>query len=112
AMSHLGPFRELHDHSGPEGTPAALFGFAPGMPHTGAGSGPQHAAFTEQLVRLFGPRAAESREVHVVDWGAGRRTEPAGPAQGSGARCGAAAYQQPVHGRVTWGGPGAATAVR
>lgn len=110
AMSHRGPFRELHDHSGPEGTPAALFGFAPGMPHTGAGSGPQHAAFTEQLVRLFGPRAADSREVHVVDWGAERYTQPAGPTEGSGAAFGAAPYQQPVHGRVHWASTETATA--
>lgn len=28
AISYVGPFREVHDHSGPDGSPAALFGFA------------------------------------------------------------------------------------
>ena len=32
AISHVGPLRELHDMSGPDGVPAALFGFAPLAP--------------------------------------------------------------------------------
>src|SRR5699024_12435442 len=30
AISHIGPFREFHDHSGPHAAPAAIFGFAQG----------------------------------------------------------------------------------
>jgi monoamine oxidase len=62
AISHLGPLREIHDMAGPDGTPAALFGFAP------SGGTIEHAAVVEQLTRLFGPEAAEPTELHVMDW--------------------------------------------
>jgi monoamine oxidase len=69
AVSHLGPLREIHDLSGPDGQPAALFGFSP----TGAGTDRiDPAAVIAQLVRLFGPSAAEPLAVHVADW----RREP------------------------------------
>ena len=55
AISHLGPLRELHDMSGPDGDPAVLFGFAPLAP--GVPTPPEHAVVA-QLVEIFGPRAA------------------------------------------------------
>ncbi|KND27929.1 flavin monoamine oxidase family protein [Streptomyces acidiscabies] len=74
AFSRTGPLQEVHDVSGPGGSPAALFGFAqaravrPGFP----------AAVTGQLVRLFGTEAARPDAVHVQDWSAERWTSPAG----------------------------------
>lgn len=68
-VSHLGPLRELHDLSGPDGTPAAIFGFAPGAAGTPA---VQAEDVIAQLVRMFGPRAAYPLQVLVQDW----RTQP------------------------------------
>lgn len=70
AVSHCGPMREVHDMSGPNGSPAALFGFVP----TTAATGPVDPDdVIAQLVRLFGPDAAELTDLHVEDW----RTQPA-----------------------------------
>lgn len=62
AISHVGPLREIHDMSGPGGDPAMLFGFAPG------GGDVPPVAVIDQLVRLFGPGAAQPKELHVTDW--------------------------------------------
>jgi monoamine oxidase len=76
AMSHVGPMREIHDMSGPDGAPAALFGFvpavAPGMPTVST------EAVTAQLRALFGPGGLEPTEVHVQDWRHERFTSPGG----------------------------------
>ncbi len=69
AVSHLGPLREIHDLSGPGGQPAALFGFAPSTAHSASVGETEVIA---QLVRLFGPSAAEPVDVHFTDW----RREP------------------------------------
>ncbi len=62
AFSHVGPLREIHDMSGRDGSPAALFGFAqPGPP-------PGNDAVLDQLVALFGPRAASPLGVLIQDW--------------------------------------------
>ena len=73
AFSHSGPLREIHDMSGPAGSPAALFGFAP-SPHVTAAdlTGPA----IEQLTTLFGPDAATPEEVQVHDWSADRFRSP------------------------------------
>lgn len=103
AISHVGPFGELHDHSGPHGRPAAIFGFA------GAGQfAREHceqvaAAFTGQLTRLFGPQAATPLQVHVVDWSREQYTSPAVPSP----RASTGTYshpqlQEPVLGRLHW----------
>ena len=68
-VSHLGPLRELHDLSGPDGTPAAIFGFAPGAAGTPAVQADDVVA---PLVRMFGPKAAYPWQVLVQDW----RTQP------------------------------------
>ncbi len=69
AISHVGPLREVHDMSGPDGQPAALFGFAPGSPGQPA---PTRTAVLGQLIALFGDEAATPIEIEIRDW----RTEP------------------------------------
>lgn len=69
AFSHAGPMRELHDMSGPDGEPAAIFGFA--QPQLGQPA-PSDSAVIGQLVDLFGPLAAQPTELMIHDW----RTEP------------------------------------
>lgn len=101
AISHVGPFRELHDHSGPGAAPAALFGFAGSDRFTDLPEPVVAAAFTEQLVRTFGPAAALPRHLHVVDWSRERWTSPSLPSPGAGT----ASYshprlREPVHGRL------------
>lgn len=73
AISWTGPLREIHDMSGPDGTPAALFGFAP------APDGPGFTtAVTTQLAQLFGRQAAQPEALHVQDWSSERWTSPPG----------------------------------
>ncbi|MGB2915436.1 MAG: FAD-dependent oxidoreductase [Candidatus Microthrix parvicella] len=64
------PFGEVHDMSGPDGTPAMLFGFGQ------APLADPAEAFVEQLTALFGPKAAEPAQVLVVDWGRQPFTAP------------------------------------
>lgn len=66
AMSQIGPMREVHDMSGPDGSPAALFGFVPPL-------APGAPTVTRDMVRgqlrdLFGPGAPEPTEVVICDW--------------------------------------------
>lgn len=73
AFSHDGPMREIHDMSGPNGVPAALFGFA----SPGAGtSAPSEAQVVAQLVALFGPAASSPSAVHIQDWRTEAHTSP------------------------------------
>jgi monoamine oxidase len=65
-ISHVGPMREMHDMSGPDGIPAALFGFA-ASPDPAAGP-IGRAALIEQLVAMFGVDAASPVELIVQDW--------------------------------------------
>lgn len=102
AMSHRGPFRELHDHCGRDGRPAALFGFAPAAQLTGASAEQVGVQFVDQLVRLFGPQAGNATQVQVLDWSREQYTQPVRSSAGSSAFFGAAEYQQPVHGRLHW----------
>lgn len=78
-VSHVGPIRELHDMSGVDGEPAALFGFVPagrvGEPTV------TEAAVVEQLVAMFGSAAAAPEAVHIRDWRAESNTSPAGVEQ-------------------------------
>lgn len=101
ALSHVGPLREIHDMSGPAGRPAALFGFAPR--HDTAPPVTKREA-VDQLVRLFGPEAAQAEAVRIQDW----RHEPFTSPPGVGARSdtrlfGAALLRTPhVGGRLHW----------
>ena len=74
AFSQRGPLSEVHDHSaGSEA--AALLGFSAGMA--------SREAVLAQLVRLFGPEAAEPLELVTLDWSAERYTAvpPGSPPQ-------------------------------
>ncbi|WP_369682739.1 flavin monoamine oxidase family protein [Roseovarius sp. M141] len=65
AISHCGPLAEIHDASPDGASVGALFGFA----YPGAGRLPEFRdAAVDQLVRLFGPRAATPDEVIFKDW--------------------------------------------
>ncbi len=70
-MSRVGPLVEAHDHSGRNGTPAALFGFV-GWPRdvrVKLGDAlTDHVV--EQLVRCFGPGAAAPIDIQIKDWAA------------------------------------------
>ncbi|MES5818437.1 NAD(P)/FAD-dependent oxidoreductase [Streptomyces sp. RG80] len=72
AVSRTGPLRELHDMSGPDGSPAALFGFAAAQD---VGPGFERAVIA-QLGQLFGPVAAEPESLHVQDWSGEPWTAP------------------------------------
>ena len=101
AISYAGPFREFHDHSGPHGMPAAIFGFAPAEQFPSATPDGIAAEFVHHLARLFGPAAAQPTQVHALDWSREGRTMPrvplwAGPMSGFGAPI----FQAPVAGRI------------
>lgn len=72
AASLIGPMSEIHDLSGPDGHPAALFGFV----HR-SHAGPQWSGDArEQLIRLFGPQAAEPTSFHAKPWWEDPETAP------------------------------------
>ncbi|MER7332996.1 MULTISPECIES: FAD-dependent oxidoreductase [unclassified Micromonospora] len=100
AFSRTGPLQELHDMSGPQGHPAALFGFAPA---TAAGPGFRQAV-TDQLTELFGPAAARPDALHVQDWSAEHWTSPPGVHRlRDYSLFGHPLYQQPaLDGRLHW----------
>ena len=67
--SSVGPLVEIHDHCGPSGTPAALFGFVGMPPEQRAADAPGlRAAITAQLVRCFGEQAAQYTALGIQDW--------------------------------------------
>jgi len=102
AISYVGPFREVHDHSGPDGSPAALFGFAAAASFDGATPEQIGEAFAGQLRRLFGPAATPAR-VRVTDWSGERYTSPRAPSpRASTNTYGHRLFQQPVAGRIHW----------
>lgn len=71
ARSQKGPLLEIHDISGPEGLPAALFGFANSLGKAGS-----RKEIIGQLVRLFGRDASDPVALHVQDWRAEKFTSP------------------------------------
>jgi len=64
AATRRGPLTEIHDLSGPDGTPAALFGFA----HRALLDPHWRDALRPQLAHLFGPEAALPKALHVAAW--------------------------------------------
>lgn len=102
AISHIGPMRELHDMSGPDGSPAAIFGFVPG---TGSDrAAPTVEQVTAQMVELFGPEAADPIAVVIKDWRAEEWTSPPEVERLSAYQCfGHQLYRQPaMDGRLHW----------
>lgn len=111
AISHVGPFRELHDHSGPDGVGGALFGFAPADQLDSLTLEQVGRSFTEQLGRLFGPQAAVPRAVHVTDWSRESFTSPReGSPLATTGSYGHPLFQQAVRGRLHWATTETATA--
>ncbi|MGW9372961.1 flavin monoamine oxidase family protein [Streptomyces xanthophaeus] len=103
AFSRTGPLQEVHDMSGPDGRPAALFGFA----HASAfhQAGPDFpAAVTRQLTQLFGPQATHPLALHFRDWSTQRWTSPHNVAQLTDySLFGHHLYQRPaLDGRLHW----------
>ncbi|MDX2937092.1 flavin monoamine oxidase family protein [Streptomyces ipomoeae] len=72
AVSRTGPLQELHDMSGRDGRPAALFGFAAAQ---AVGPGFEQAVVA-QLAQLFGPVAAEPETLQIQNWSSERWTAP------------------------------------
>ncbi len=68
AMSHHGPMVEIHDASPASSPGGALFGFIGVPPDQRQNKEALRAHILAQLVRLFGPAAAEPTELLVKDW--------------------------------------------
>lgn len=112
AVSYRGPFTEFHDHSGRDGDPAAIFGFAPAGRFVDASLTTIAGAFVRQLQGLFGPRAATPVQVDVCDWSREPYTSPTEPSPSASTRTfGHPIFQQPaLDGRVSWASTETATA--
>ncbi|MGI9463084.1 MAG: flavin monoamine oxidase family protein, partial [Aestuariivirgaceae bacterium] len=67
--SRAGPLVEAHDHSGENGSPAAIFGFVGWPPDIREDLGDKPAGeITAQLARCLGPQAGRPIAVHIEDW--------------------------------------------
>ncbi len=101
-ISHHGPMRELHDMSGPDGSPAAIFGFVPAS----EAEAPTVTGdrVIEQLIEMFGPAAADPLEVIIHDWRHEPWTSPPGVEQLSAYQAfGHPLFSQPaMNGRLHW----------
>lgn len=116
AASRRGPMQEIHDMSGPEGHPAALFGFAPAA----LIDADADRAVRDQLTRMFGPQASDPLHITVANWSTEKWTSPAPRVADSGATgpapidyglFGHPNYQQPgLDGRLHWAATETATA--
>lgn len=108
AISHHGPLREIHDMSGPDGSPAALFGFAP---LTSGQAAPDEDEVRAQMVEIFGTDAGNPRAIVVCDWSAEEFTSPPNAAElGSYQAYGHPLFQEAAgHGRLHWSSTETAT---
>ncbi|WP_285031697.1 NAD(P)/FAD-dependent oxidoreductase [Mycolicibacterium sp. lyk4-40-TYG-92] len=110
-IASRGPFFELHNHSGPNRQPPALFGFAPATRFVDSTPTAAGDAFIDQLTQLFGPDAGQPRTVHVLDWSRERYTSPPQPcAEATVANHGANEFQSPIMRRIHWASTETATA--
>lgn len=107
AFSRTGPLQEIHDMSGPDGRPAALFGFA----HARTVRPGFDRAVVAQLTELFGPAAATPEVLHVQDWSAEQWTSPSTVQHLTDySLFGHPRYQRPVlDGRLHWASTETAT---
>lgn len=73
--SRVGPLVEAHDHCGPDGSPAALFGFI-GWPYEvrRQAAATLEGEIRNQLKRCFGADMPEPTRVHIEDWSQNRYT--------------------------------------
>ena len=67
-ISRRGPMVEIHDASPLEGGPYALFGFIGVPPQDRRDEQLLLQHLHVQLIRLFGPQAAEPQQLYVKDW--------------------------------------------
>lgn len=68
--SNAGPIGEAHDHCGPDGSPAAIFGFI-GLSHTDRtrlGETLEKQIYN-QLQRCFGGNSPQPNAIYIEDWG-------------------------------------------
>jgi len=102
AISYVGPMREFHDMSGPDGEPAALFGFVPTIAVGQATVSAEKVL--QQLVTLFGPKAAQPEKLLIHDWRQESFTSPPGVERLSTYQTfGHSAYTTPtLGGRLHW----------
>ncbi|MFJ6699936.1 flavin monoamine oxidase family protein [Streptomyces sp. NPDC091272] len=100
AMSRTGPLQEIHDMAGPDGHPAALFGFA----HARTLRPGFEGAVPTLLAQLFGPGAATPRAVYVQDWSTEHWTAPSTVQRlADYSLFGHSLYRQPaLEGRLHW----------
>jgi len=84
--SQVGPLVEIHDHSGPDGLPAALFGFA-GIPAQSRLNNHEQLvkAIEQQLKRCFGENAPAPLNILIKDWAFAPYTTTAADRDGEGA---------------------------
>ncbi len=66
--SQVGPMVEIHDHCGPDGFPAALFGFVGVPAEHRADKESLLASIEQQLVRCFGHDAPAPTQIVIKDW--------------------------------------------
>jgi len=73
--SNAGPIVEAHDHSGADGSPAAIFGFI-GIPHEmRAKLGKDlERQIIDQLQRCFGANSPLPKSIHIEDWAISKTT--------------------------------------
>lgn len=105
AVSGVGPMQEIHDMSGPDGRPAALFGFIPNEAWIQQfPSQTLSEQVVAQLVRLFGQQAASPADVIIQDWTKEPFTSPPGANLRANYRMyGHSLYSQPtVNDRLHW----------
>lgn len=105
AISRVGPLHEMHDLSGPDGSPAAIFGFA----RASQPEGLDETDVRAQLARIFGPRAGAPQKLQIQDWSREQWTCPAAsgagyvPSPADHSLFGHAIFQQPqLGGRLHW----------
>jgi monoamine oxidase len=97
-ISRRGPLHEIHDMSGPDGNPAALFGFIRSSPSP-AGS---DTDIRQQLERMFGPHATDPIDIAIQDWSAEKWTHTDSGAHDYGL-FGHPIYSAPnLGGRIHW----------
>lgn len=68
AISRRGPMVEIHDASPALGATFALFGFIGAPPQARADEQLLRRAVETQLIRLFGPDAADPKALYLKDW--------------------------------------------
>ncbi|TCC36379.1 flavin monoamine oxidase family protein [Kribbella speibonae] len=109
AVSYRGPFREFHDHSGPPGGQAAIFGFADSREFDGEAEIAD--VFRRQLVQLFGPDADRPLRIVARDWSREPHTTPSAglSPRATTATFGHPVFRSPANGPIHWASTETAT---